>query len=366
MALRPGYPRDIVGSPEAALAETTFKTLIDRFRSRPEWQHADPAVRAEAVLRLPASDHELVLALAREDADARVRRAAVKRLSEAAVLAEIAGGDSDLGVREEAAGRLVHVAVHEQDEAQARAAVLGLRDAKHLASVAKGAVLAAVREAALHALADAKSLASVVREAPDPRTRLLALGRIEDGATLLGLAQNLEQKALAVAAVDRLSDPDALEAVAAKARVPAAARRARARLETGEPAVPATAPPVAARCPLRTTPSRHAYEEARAALEREAAGGTGARGRSERRARGRDPRRSGPGARDPARGARGARAEAEALAALELVAAQAAFRELAGRWREAPRGLDAAELGSTGRRSPRLALARRCAAHGAR
>jgi hypothetical protein len=194
------------------VAETTLKTLIDRFRSRPEWQHEDPAVRAEAVLRLPASDHELILALAREDADARVRRAAVKRLSEVAVLVEIAGADADLGVREEAGGRLVHMAINEQDEAQARAAVLGLREAKHLASVAKGASLAGVREAALHTLADPRALASVVREALDPRTRLLALGRIEDGATILGLAQNLEQKALAVAAVDRLSDPDALKA----------------------------------------------------------------------------------------------------------------------------------------------------------
>ena len=56
------------------MAETTLKTLIERFRSKPEWQSADPAVRAEAVLRLPASDHDVVLALAREDADPRVRR----------------------------------------------------------------------------------------------------------------------------------------------------------------------------------------------------------------------------------------------------------------------------------------------------
>jgi Domain of Unknown Function (DUF349) len=250
------------------LAETTFKTLIERFRSRPEWQHPDPAVRAEAVLRLPASDHELVLALAREDEDPHVRRAAVKRLSEVAVLAEIAGADADAHVREEAASRLVHVALHEHDEAQARAAVTGLKDAKSLTLVAKGAAFASLREAAVQALTDARALASVVREADDSRTRLLALGRIEDGQTLLALAQNLEQKALAVAAVDRLSEPEALRQVAAKARVPAAARRARSRLETGEPAVPATPP---APPPVDEEAERRAYEEARAALERETA-----------------------------------------------------------------------------------------------
>ena len=76
------------------MAETTLKTLIDKFRGRPEWQHTDPAVRAEAVLRLPASDRELILALAREDPDARVRRAAVKRIDE---LARRGWSDEDLG-----------------------------------------------------------------------------------------------------------------------------------------------------------------------------------------------------------------------------------------------------------------------------
>ncbi len=301
-------------------------------------------MRADAVLRLPASDHELVLALAREDQDARVRRAAVKRLSEASVLAEIAGADADPAVREEAGSRLVHLAVHEPDEAQARAALRGLREAKHLASVAKGASHAGVREAALQGLADPKSLASVVREATDPRTKLLALARIEDGSTLLGLAQNLEQKTLAVAAVDRLSDPDALKAVAAKARVPAAARRARARLETGEPALPpAAVKPVAA--PAEEEAERRAYEEARAALEREVseARAREAAAQAAREAEARGELDQALAARREALAA--LVGEAEALAGRELAEAQAAFRELEPRWREARAGADPGELG---------------------
>lgn len=252
------------------MVETTLKTLIERFRSKPEWQHADPAVRADAVLRLPSSEHEVLLALAREDADPRVRRAAVKKLSDTAGLVEIVASEADAGVRDEAEGRLAHVAAHEHDEAAARAAVAGLRDAKHLAAVAKAAPLAATREAAIRAITDPRSLAAVVRESEDTHTRLLALGRIEDGATLLALAQKVEQKSVAVAAVDRLVDPEALKAVAQKAKASAAARRARARLETGEPATAAAAP-----LPTATEHDdeveRRAYEEARAALEREAA-----------------------------------------------------------------------------------------------
>jgi hypothetical protein len=186
------------------------------------------------------------------------------------VLAEIAASDSDAGVRDEAEGRLAHLAEHAHDEGAARAAVAGLREAKHLAAVAKTAALAATREAAIQALSDAKSLAAVVRESADTPTRLLALGRITDGATLLALALKIEQRAVAVAAVERLDDPEALRAVAARAKAGAAARRARARLETGEPA---GAAPLAAPPPVEPDEEaeRLAYEAARAAHAQETA-----------------------------------------------------------------------------------------------
>jgi hypothetical protein len=370
------------------VVETTLKTLIERFRSRPEWQHADPAVRAEAVLRLPSSEREVLLALAREDADPRVRRAAVKRLAHPETLAAIAASDADPGVRDEAEGRLVHVAVHERDEAVAMAAVGGLREPRHLATVARTAPLAATREGAIRALGDPRSLAAVAREATDIPTRLLALSRIEDPAALLALALRIEQKAVAVAAVERLADPEALRAVAGKARCGTAARRARARLETGEPAGPA---PVAA--PPAPGPDdeaeRRAYEEARAAHEREAA----LRARlSEARAAllaavERAQGESIPGALERARAGRGELAplggrdaagwderleaavagaekrhaewvaglarreelgalvdQGESLVGQDLGAARAAFPALEARWREAAAGVDVPDL----------------------
>ena len=251
------------------MVETTLKTLIDRFRSKPEWQHADPGVRAEAVLRLPSSEHDLLLAIAREDADGRVRRAAVRKLSDVAEIAEIAAADSDAGVKDEAGTRLVHLAVHEPTEAQGRAAVSHLREARHLAAVAKAAPHAAVREAAIRALSDPRLLAAIVRESEDSPTRLLALSRIEDTATLTALALRSESKTIALAAVERLTEEDALRQVAERARAAAAARRARAKLEpapVAEAAPPAPAPPPA----FDDEAERHAYEEARAAQEREA------------------------------------------------------------------------------------------------
>jgi Domain of Unknown Function (DUF349) len=248
--------------------ETTLKGLIDRFRSKPEWQSEDPAVRAEAVMRLPASESDVILALAREDPDPRVRRAAVKKLSEVGPLAELARTDVDPGVREEAEARLAHLALHEQEQEQARAAVVELREPRLLAAVAREAPLAATRETAVRALGDARALASVVREAEDLEIRLLALERIEDQSVLLALALKTEQKAVALAAVDRLTNAEALAAVAEKARAGAASRRARARLEEGGAAEPA--PQVTPSLSEQDEDERRAYEEARAAQERDA------------------------------------------------------------------------------------------------
>jgi Domain of Unknown Function (DUF349) len=244
-----------------------LKSLLDKFRARPEWQSPDAAVRAEAVLRLGAADHETILALARGDEDARVRRAAVKKIQEPAVLAELAEKDADETVREEAAVHLVAVAVHAPEAAVGEVAVAGLRDARHLATVAKTAARAEVRRLAVSRIDDPRVLAGVVREAEDSAVRLEALSRIQDDPTLAGLALKSDVKTVAVAAVDRLQDRAELEVVAARAKVGAAARRARARLEAEAPPVVAEAPPPT----FADDEERTAYERAREAHEREAA-----------------------------------------------------------------------------------------------
>ena len=250
--------------------ETTLKTLLGRLRGRPEWQSPDPAVRAEAVRLLPAAELEVLTALAREDPDARVRRAAVKKLGDPEALSTLAEGDTDAAVREEAAARLVHLAVHERDAEAGARAVAMLRDPRHLAAVAKAAVTAPVREAAVGALSDPRALASVVREAEDPATRLLALSRIDDEATILAIALKTEHKPVATAAVERLAGAEALREVAEKAKSGAAVRRAWARLEDVAPP-PVSTPVTVTAGREQDEQERRAYEQARTAREREEA-----------------------------------------------------------------------------------------------
>jgi Domain of Unknown Function (DUF349) len=248
-----------------------FKGLIDRLRTKPEWQHPDAAVRAEAVLKIPASEADLLRSIAREDPEARVRRAAVKKLADPALLAEVARDDQDAGIREEATGRLVGLAVHATDDASAEAVLALFADQRHLAEVAKSASREATRRAAVGRLHDAKALASVVREGEDPATKLAALGRIDDAGLLAGFAQKSDVKAVALAAVERVSDKAALLAIASRARVPAAGKRARALLALAEPPAPA---PVVAALPVLSPDAdaheREAYERERVRLEGEA------------------------------------------------------------------------------------------------
>ena len=75
-------------------------TLLDRFRTPSRQNHPDPAVRLAYVAELPLSERDLIVAAAREDEDARVRRAAVAKLLDPSVLAVIARDDADSSVRD--------------------------------------------------------------------------------------------------------------------------------------------------------------------------------------------------------------------------------------------------------------------------
>ena len=64
--------------------------LLDRLRRRPRWEDPDPKVRADAVREIPAEEQDRLAQIASADVDPLVRRAALRRLADPAVLARIA------------------------------------------------------------------------------------------------------------------------------------------------------------------------------------------------------------------------------------------------------------------------------------
>ena len=207
-------------------------TLLDRFRTQPQ-KHPDPAVRLAYVEELPLSEHDQIVAAAREDEDARVRRAAVGKLMDPKVLAAIAREDADAGVRDHARAMLRDIASDAFEgvsEATGLAAVDALDDARILAQIAKTSLREPVGRRALTRLegtGGSNVLASVARQAVLEPIRLGALEQLHERADILAVALSSDYKDAAVSAVDRLDDRDDLEQVANRARNKMAAKRAR-------------------------------------------------------------------------------------------------------------------------------------------
>jgi hypothetical protein len=204
--------------------------LLDKFRSQPRWKHANAAIRTAAVEELPLDQQDLLLAIAREDRDAGVRLAALRKVISPASIADVARHDADARVRDEATTLLLDLAtgVVEGSEADSRAALEGLAEPRHVVTVAKTAAAVGVARAALARVQDLPSLGSIARRSTHAAVRLEALGRIGDPKEILAVALRGEFKDVSVAAVQRLDDRGMLEEAASHARNKSAAKRARA------------------------------------------------------------------------------------------------------------------------------------------
>lgn len=213
--------------------------ILEKLRPLPRWKHADPAVRAAAVYELGPDNADALFALAREDADARVRRAAVARIDDVSALSEIARTDPDEEVRVEAIRGLAGVAVESDAIERATDAVqqlLALRRTKEVVAIARNTASPAVRGVIVDLLDDAKSLGSISRHVQDSATRLRALARLTDADEILSVALKSEHTDAAVAALERIADREALQAISQRARNKVAARRARTKLRSEDDA----------------------------------------------------------------------------------------------------------------------------------
>jgi hypothetical protein len=84
--------------------------LLDKLRPQPKIKHADPAVRLEGLQELDDAEQATLIQLATDDGDARIRRAASGRLTDASALAGIVRNESDSSSRDLALARLVSLA----------------------------------------------------------------------------------------------------------------------------------------------------------------------------------------------------------------------------------------------------------------
>ncbi len=253
--------------------------ILEKLRPQPRWKHADPAVRAAAVYELGPEEGDALRALAREDAEARVRRAAVTRLDDASLLGEIARTDPDEEVRADAIRVLAGLAAEASTVDGALDAVrqlLALGRGKEVVVVARENPAPAVRTAVIDLVDDARALSAVSRHARDSQTRLHALSRLSDAEEIANVALKSEHTDAAVAALERIDTPETLSAIAQRARNKVASRRARTRLrqleEAAQPARDEPAVQVSAEDRARAVALLHRAESLVAVMDPEQAG----------------------------------------------------------------------------------------------
>jgi hypothetical protein len=217
-------------------------SLFDRLKPTPRWKHADPLVRLAAVHEVQDSAEnagEILSTLARSDVDPRVRRAAVTRLEDPAVLGEVLRGDAEEQVRQAAADLLLETACGTGTSAEA--AVAQLMDPRQLGTVAKTAAQEVVRRAAIDRLDEPRALGSVARNAADPAIALRAVQKLQDQTELQTVAMRSDHKDAATVAFEQVvsrnsSDIDLLRTAAAKAVNKGVQKRARALIQQWEEA----------------------------------------------------------------------------------------------------------------------------------
>jgi hypothetical protein len=212
-------------------------TLLDRFRTQPQRQ-ADPAARLAYVGEIPITERDVIAAIAREDEDARVRKAAVAKLMDPGALGPISRDDRDESVRSQAVIMLRDIALEAFEgvgEPDSLEAVDALTDLRSLAQIAKTAGREIVALRALSRIADVHSLGSIARHATSEAARRGAFERVRsDPAEILAVALNSEHKDTAVAAVDLVADREALDQIAARGRHKSAVKRARTLVRESE------------------------------------------------------------------------------------------------------------------------------------
>jgi DNA repair protein SbcC/Rad50 len=170
---------------------------LARFFSKPRWQSKDAGLRRQAVAS--ETSPELVSQLAkfaREDVDAGVRLAAMRRLADPGLSQAMAQDDRDEGVRTAARSLFTEL----------------------LAGTHASAPALADRLRLLRAQDDARLIEQIATSAPEAELRLAALKRVERPALILERVTADSDAAVRLAALERIADETQLARISERAR----------------------------------------------------------------------------------------------------------------------------------------------------
>lgn len=173
---------------------------------RPKWQHRDAGVRLEAVRALPIGDRvlsEVVL----NDADAQVRRQAVRQLNDISLLEQLLSSDGDNEIRALALKRLGGWLAGYEADSPALEQRIRLIDKCAQPAVAEYLLRhgddVALRQRALERVERQALLGDIALEDASGELRVAALERINQGSTLERVAKQARGKDKRIARIAR-------------------------------------------------------------------------------------------------------------------------------------------------------------------
>ncbi len=170
---------------------------LARFFSKPRWLSKDAAIRRDAVANDTSPElNPLLTQFAREDTDAGVRIAALRRLAEPGLAQAMAQDDRDEGVRKIARSLFTDL----------------------LSGVHASAPPLPDRIRLLRAQDDSRLIEQIAVTAPEAELRLAALQRVERPALLLERVTADSDSAVRLAALDRINDESQLVRISERAR----------------------------------------------------------------------------------------------------------------------------------------------------
>ena len=226
--------------------------LLERLRSQPAWQSADPSERIEAVRGLEDDAVDLLIEIAREDPAPEVRLAAVEQMPNLRTLVRfLQDPGDDAAARAEAVEGVRETLVEAPDDIDMAGAFDVLTDGQDLARIARAAKSEVVARAALERVNDEATLGALARGVERTDLAVDAVARIDGRDELLAVAVKSEFKGPALAACERLAadalDEATLDVIVRTAHSKASVRWARAQLaaraEPDEPEAPAEPEP---------------------------------------------------------------------------------------------------------------------------
>ncbi|RZP30112.1 DUF349 domain-containing protein [bacterium] len=216
-------------------------SLLEKLRSQPGWQHDDPMVRIEAVRGLPDDDDtDSVLSdVVRSDVDARVRRAAVERITDPNALISLAQDtDIDTETKRFVADGVREALIRMNTNDDWCAALGALTNERDLGVIARMAQTERIGLAALERVENDKTRGAVARKSRHMVVALEAIRRLEDLPELIAVATKADDKAVALAAYEQLTadanvDMATYDEIARSAKQKVIARRAREARQVG-------------------------------------------------------------------------------------------------------------------------------------